>query len=202
MEFRAKALSSFVLGLAIAAAAALTFAGGSAFAHPGEEPGSPPVAEDFLTGGGWILRDTGAKANFGVGGGVKHGAWWGHLNYIDHGNGLHVKDTSITAYMNVLVEDGTDPQNGQPTGSRDICGTARTNHFGDVDFHLRATDNGEPGRDDVFILRLGQRGVVVYTTEFDSDHTLGGPGSGGGNIQLHKGNRSNTAPSTPPVCNI
>ena len=101
---------------------------------------------DFLTGGGWILRDSGAKANFGVGGGCKHGSpTWGHLNYIDHGIGLHVHWTSITAYIFVDNDGGPDPRTKQPRGARIICGTARTNHFGDVDFALLARDRGEPG---------------------------------------------------------
>lgn len=201
MYLRQATLSTHVLSFAAVIGTVLLLAGSPArvSAHPNEQQGQVPL--DFLTGGGWIRRDTGAKANFGVGGGVKHGAWWGHLNYRDHGNGLHAKDTSITGYIRI-GEDGTDPQNGQPTGTRDICGTASTNLFGDVDFRFRATDNGEPGRDDVFIIRLGKSGMIVYTTEFDSDNTLGGPAPGGGNIQLHKGNKSNTAPSEPPRCNI
>src|SRR5205809_3637240 len=98
---------------------------------------------DFLTGGGFIIRDSGAKANFGVGGGCKHGTpTWGHLEYIDHGRGLNVHWTSITAYD----RDGTDgvDSKGRPTGSREICGTARTNLFGDVDFIVLAKDAGEP----------------------------------------------------------
>ena len=61
---------------------------------------------DFLTGGGFIVRPNGEKANFGVGGGCKHGSpTWGHLNYLDHGNApppmtvpppFHVHATSIT----------------------------------------------------------------------------------------------------------
>ena len=31
---------------------------------------------------------------------------------------------------------------------------------------------------------------------------LGGPGPGGGNIQLHKGNASNTPPATPSFCPV
>jgi hypothetical protein len=41
---------------------------------------------DFLTGGGFkLVCDSGAKANFGIGGGCKHGACWGHLEYVDTG---------------------------------------------------------------------------------------------------------------------
>jgi hypothetical protein len=145
---------------------------------------------DFLTGGGFIIRNSGAKANFGVAGGCKHGSpTWGHLNYIDHGTGLHVHWTSITAYL-FVSQGAPDPQTGQPHGARLICGTARTNQFGDVDWVVNAEDNSEPGVNDVFVIRLSQGGMIVYTTEVDSDHTLGGPGPGGGNIQLHKPNPS------------
>ncbi len=143
---------------------------------------------DFLTGGGFIIRDSGAKANFGVGGGCKDGSpTWGHLEYQDHGTGLNVHWTSITGYFE--VDSNTDPR-GKPIGARRICGTARTNLYGDVDWFVIARDTGEPGVDDEFTIRLRQSGVIVYTTEFDSDHTLGGPGPGGGNIQLHNPNPS------------
>lgn len=169
------------LGLA---AVALLLTMGSASAH------IPPC--DFLTGGGFIVRDSGAKANFGVGGGCKHGSpTWGHLQYIDHGTGLNVHWISITAYL--FVEgDIAPPPPAQPTGMRRICGAARTNQFGDVDFMVQAKDVGEPGVNDEFVLRLSQSGRIVYTTEFDSDRTLGGSGPGGGNIQLHRPNPSTT----------
>src|SRR5256885_5042021 len=57
---------------------------------------------DFLTGGGVIVRDSGAKANFGVGGGCKHGSpTLGDLEYIDHRVGPDGHWTSITAYLEV-----------------------------------------------------------------------------------------------------
>lgn len=149
---------------------------------------------DFLTGGGFIVRDSGAKANFSIGGSCKPGGdghgLWGHLEYIDHGTGLNAHWLTITAY--VFDDTGTDPKTGQPTGTRIICGTARTNQFGDVDFMVQAKDVGEPGVNDEFVLRLSQSGRIVYTTEFDSDRTLGGSGPGGGNIQLHRPNPSTT----------
>lgn len=166
------------------AGAALLLTGRPASAH------IPPC--DFLTGGGFIIRDSGAKANFGVGGGCKHGSpTWGHLQYIDHGTGLNVHWTSITAYL--FVEgDIAPPPPAQPTGMRRICGTARTNQFGDVDFMVQAKDVGEPGVDDEFVLRVCRAGSIIYTTEFDANRTLGGAGSGGGNIQLHRPNPSTT----------
>ena len=153
--------------------------------------GSASADCDFLTGGGFIIRDSGAKANFGVGGGCKDGSpTFGHLEYIDHGTGLNVHATSITGYSE--VDSGTDPR-GKPIGARRICGTARTNQFaGDVDWFVIARDTGEPGVDDEFTIRLTPLGggIPLYTTEGDSNHTLGGSGPGGGNIQLHNPNRS------------
>ena len=151
---------------------------------------APKSPCDFLTGGGFIVRDNGAKGNFGVGGGCKHGSpTWGHLEYHDHGTGLNVHWTSITAYL--FVEQlPADPRNNQPRGERMICGTARTNVYGPVDWVVWARDEGEPGTEDTFTIRLSQGTAIVYTTEGDLDHTLGGSGSGGGNIQLHKPNPS------------
>jgi len=144
---------------------------------------------DFLTGGGFIVRDSGANANFGVGGGCKNGAFWGHLEYIDHGNGLNVHWRTITNYF--ATETRGDENDPKRMGTRVICGTARTNMTaGDVYFRVQATDNGEPGVDDEFIIWLGTGGAPFYTTEFDANHTLGGDGPGGGNIQLHKPNPS------------
>jgi hypothetical protein len=154
---------------------------------------------DFLTGGGFIITTASgthapAKGTFGVGGGCKHGSpTWGHLEYHDHGTGLNVHWTAITAYMTEGEGDtGTDPKTGQPTGTRLICGTARTNMYGDVDFILRAKDAGEPGVSDEFDIRLASGGFIVYTTELDGPHKLGEGDGGGGNIQLHKPNPSTT----------
>jgi hypothetical protein len=164
---------------------------------PAKAWATPPC--DFLTGGGWIVH-TGAKANFGVGGGCKNGSpTWGHLEYIDHGTGLNVHGTSITGYFFIDEGTGTDPQTHQPTGTRGICGTARTNLYGDVNFAVRAEDLGEPGVNDQFDIRLTDptSGAPVYDTTTECfPHYLGSyapcsPGNGGGgNIQLHKPNPS------------
>jgi len=161
---------------------------------------------DFLTGGGWIVYH-GAKGTFGVGGGCKHGSgingvpYWGHLEYIDHGIGLNVHATEITAYM--FEDTGVDfDANGHPVGRRIICGTARTNMTdGDVSFAVRAQDNGEPGVNDNFDIKVTSLGgsTTLYDTSSEClGHFLGsyvpcsaGTG-GGGNIQLHKPNRSTT----------
>jgi len=160
-----------------------------------------PAPCDFMTGGGFILTTASGqhaedKANFGVGGGCKDGSpTWGHLEYIDHATGLNVHWTSITAYMpegDGAGDTSSDPKTGQPTGTRLICGVARTNQYGDVDFMVRAKDNGEPGDTDEFDIRLAQNGHVIYTTENEpgAPNKLGGGMGGGGNIQLHKPNPS------------
>lgn len=165
---------------------------------------------DFVTGGGWIERPNGAKANFGVAGGCKHGVFWGHLNYLDHGNTpdpavvpppFHVHWLSITAYREIESRG----QEGSPKikGTREICGTATTNHpaYPVVDFRVEVTDNGEPGVDDIFKIKLGVAGAEIYSTYNDPNNTLGGDGPGGGNIQLHKPNPSNTG-DFGGTCNI
>jgi hypothetical protein len=155
---------------------------------------------DFVTGGGFIVRDSGDKANFGVAGSCKNDFSWGHLEYVDHSYTppLNVHWTSITAYLG----PGCSPTG--PSDARCICGTATSDVFGNVEFGVVVEDVDEPGVNDVFKIRLTQGGQPVYTTESDSDHTLGGSGHGGGNIQLHKPDPSSTfggsCPAFPPVC--
>ena len=159
---------------------------------------------DKITGGGWIVTQgyplfapgthEPAKGTFGAAGGCKNEGLWGHLEYHDHGNDLNVHWLTITGYG---VFPGSTDQGAENdpkrTGRRLTCGTARTNLYGDVDFAMDMWDKGEPGVDDVFRLRLTKPGVgVVYSTECDADHTLGGTGPGGGNLQLHKPNPSTT----------
>jgi hypothetical protein len=193
-----------ILGAVVLGIAMLSSTGGPASAWV-----TPPC--DFLTGGGFIITTASgthppAKANFGVGGGCKHGSpTWGHLEYIDHGIGLNVHWMTITGYF--FNFQGPTSKSGQPTGSRFICGTARTNNpsYPTVDWIVRADDNGEPGNiraggSDVFEIRLSTPTQGdVYTTEFDSatdgssNHLLVG-----GNIQLHKPNPSTSGSFSDP----
>ena len=201
MNERAKRICRLASGLVVLALVVTSgiLVVGTATAPPVKAWATLPPC-DFLTGGGWIVFN-GNKANFGVGGGCKHGSpTWGHLEYIDHGTGLNVHWTSITEYQ--FLDDGsngTDPKTGQPIGTRKICGTARTNQFGDVNFAVRARDAGEPGVNDQFDIRLtDSTGTIVwYSTANECTwHYLGSyapcaPGDGGGgNIQLHKPNPS------------
>src|SRR5437867_4669490 len=135
-----------------------------------------PAPCDFITGGGFVFRDDGARANFGAHGGCTNGDFWGHVNYVDHGGfqgatPYHVDSIEITGYL-------IDPAF---PNARDICGFARTNAGETVRFRVRLEDNGEPGRDDRFGIRLSNGYLVTA-------RSLGGDGSGGGNVQLHKPN--------------
>ena len=84
---------------------------------------------------------------------------------------------------------------GDPN-ARIICGTARTNLFGDVNFAVRAADDGEPGVGvDQFDIWLTDptTGSQDYASSNDGTfpHFLAG-----GNIQLHKPNPSITGSFT------
>jgi hypothetical protein len=160
-----------------------------------------PAPCDFLTGGGFIMTTASGthevtKGTFAIGGGCKNGEpTWGHLEYHDHANDLNAHWLTITAYLaegDGLGDTGVDPKTKQPTGTRLVCGTARTNLYGDVYFMVRAHDHGEPGTEDQFDIRLKQNGVIVYTTEDEpgAPHELNDGNGGGGNIQLHKPNPS------------
>lgn len=126
-------------------------------------PNPPPPAgcpgSDFVTGGGWIMgTPSGARANFAVAGGTKPG--WGHLTYIDHGDGTRVKGTGVTLYHIT------------GTTSRHIEGTAEINGQSGT-YSVDVADNGEPGRNDSFTITLSN-GYHASSTNLD-----------GGNIQLH-----------------
>jgi len=129
---------------------------------PTAPPPPPPTCPDFVTGGGWIVgTPSGARANFAVAGGVKGGALWGHLNYIDHGlDGPKVKGTGVTYYK--LVNATT----------RHIEGTAEINGQTGFTYSVDVADEGEPGRSDTFAL--------ILSDGYKASGVLSG-----GNIQLH-----------------
>jgi hypothetical protein len=122
-------------------------------------PTCPPPHGDFVTGGAIIAAGS-SRANFGVAGGIKHGAFWGHLTYIDHGAGMKVKGTGVTAYTITGVT------------SRHIEGTAEIDGVAGT-YSVDVDDRGEPGRDDTFSIRLSNGYTASGTLR-------------GGNIQLHK----------------
>ena len=98
---------------------------------------------------------------FGVAGGIKSGAFWGHLSYLDHGgDGPKVKGTGVTGYQKV---DAT---------TRRISGTAEVNGREGFTYEAVVSDRGEPGRNDGFALRLSNGYQAAGSLR-------------GGNIQLH-----------------
>jgi len=116
-----------------------------------------PADKDFVTGGGWLPDP---RRNFAVAGGIKNGGFWGHLLYIDHGTGMKVKGTGVTAY----AVTGTTTRHIE--GTCEINGSPGT-YQADVD------DQGEPGIGrDAFALSLNRVPAAAGVLS-------------GGNIQLH-----------------
>jgi hypothetical protein len=126
------------------------------------------IGKDFVTGGGWILGPSGAKANFGVGGGIKQdGTLFGHLEYIDHGtNGPKVHGTAV---MNYTILTAT---------TREIDGAAEVNGRDGFTYKVVVADNDSPGTEDSFSIQL-------FDSSGESFYSAGG-NLGGGEIQLHK----------------
>ncbi|SRR6266581_1849481 len=155
-----------------------------------------PVACDFVTGGGFIVGSgntslaSGVHGNFGVGGGVKNGAFWGHLEYNDHGTAptRQVHGTGVCNYQFV-----------DPT-TRDIFGTCQDSVKGACSYRVRVNDKGEPGiHNDEFTILVcpptPDCNCGDGTAPYYRAGTFFGDGPiAGGNIQLHKGNASNTPP--------
>jgi hypothetical protein len=178
-----------------------------------------PSPCDFTTGGGFILiapgtatspmPETGRKANFGLVGGCKNGGFFGHVNYVDHNNGLHVSSDTITAYVNPCPGCAPPAANN----ARDICGTADVSingsPLGTFGFRVRTIDAehqmSPPPKDKfgihIHYLDSGSTYYLVPTRCLASDSPTGDVSTcsavnpGGGDIELHKHNPSNTGPS-------
>ena len=178
-----------------------------------------PSPCDFTTGGGFIfvsqstssspLPETGQKANFGLVGGCKNGGFFGHVNYVDHNNGLHVSSDTITAYVNPCPGCSFPAANN----ARDICGTADVSingsPVGTWGFRVRTIDAEQqmspPPKDKFGIhihdLNSGNTAYLVPTRCLASNSPTGNVmtcsavNPGGGDIELHKHNPSNTGPS-------
>ncbi len=161
------------------------------------------------------------KANFGLVGGCKNDGFYGHVNYVDHNIGLHVSSDSILGYFDPCPGCKTGP--GTASKARDICGVADTNLYGKVFFRARTIDAEQqdtPPPKDKYGIKLcpypGKCSQMTYGTYLAPTRCLaddmwagsfpGGDGSachlanpGGGDIELHKANPSNTGPATPPT---
>jgi hypothetical protein len=150
----------------------------------------PPGGCDFVTGGGWIPPEEtpsgGGKGTFGVAGGMNKGnqLWWGHLEYQDHGTGMNVHGTGVLNYF----------ANPPGSNSREIWGSADKNGQSGSFYIVDVTDNGEPGRNDVFQIKLFDSLDALTTCANMPQmcmpaYTAGGT-LGGGNIKLHSNSNS------------
>ncbi|MGH9477041.1 MAG: post-COAP-1 domain-containing protein [Terriglobales bacterium] len=132
--------------------------------------GTCPVCRDFVTGGGWITASDGAKANFGVHGGVRNGGYWGHLEFNDHGSQppMMVKSTSITNYL--VLSPST----------REMDGTASVNGQAGYTFQVIVSDNDQGGEGP------GPNHADTFSLRVSNGYTASG-NLGGGDIEIHRG---------------
>jgi hypothetical protein len=185
----AKVAALAALPVAFAAVLATTAVASSQCEGECPPPTAPPPC-GFVTSGGFVFNGAGKEVNFGAHGGCKKGEFWGNINVVDHGTGLHLDGLDTTGFF-VPADDPS---------ARDICGTATTNGSEPqpVYFRIRLTDNGEPGVADLFGMRLSS-GYEL------SPRLLAGGRRGGGDVQLHEPNPSSTSPNPLPdeatMCN-
>lgn len=129
----------------------------------------------FTTGGG-TLNHNGVPANFGFNVKyLKNGQAQGQFIYIEHRPTGDVVVKSNALDTLAIVE-------GSPTSSTVVfTGKATNNGVGNYTFQVTGVDNGEPGTNDQFGLKLSSPGgAVVADLTFDP-LTLSG-----GNIQVHQ----------------
>jgi hypothetical protein len=115
---------------------------------------------DKVTAGGFITgTPSAARGNFGLN--VRDtAAPSGHLNYVDHGIGIHVSSTAITTYTIVNAT------------TRTFTGTCTIDGVAGFTFTCTVVDVGEPGTSDTFSLSL--------SSGYAASGTLVG-----GNVQVH-----------------
>jgi hypothetical protein len=170
---------------------------GGAFAASAQIVPPETPACDRITGGGFIqsTHPNGGKADFGLAAGCRKDSFdddddeeerrtprFGHLEFTDKRVNFKLRSKEITAYLfteNTPDATSLTSKHNEPRGTRDMCGTGRTNNGTEVFWKVQASDNGEPGRGkDFFIIQVRSRdGYDVYTNIGELQ---------GGNIQLHK----------------
>ncbi len=103
-------------------------------------PKATSVCAERVIGGGSIIGPTGTKASFGIGSGIKNGAFWGNLKYYDYG--VDVRGVGGTAYIYL----------GRT--SRRLEGSATVNGQAGYSYQIDVDDNSDTGRTDTFSMRL------------------------------------------------
>src|SRR5438552_17553269 len=106
--------STLVMGGLVVATFALTRSDASAH--------FVPAPCDFITSGGFVFKDDGARANFGAHGGCKNGDWWGHVYYVDHEAVPYTGSKS--PYHVARTDINGDLMDGSFPNSRAVCGLA------------------------------------------------------------------------------
>jgi Bacterial Ig-like domain (group 1) len=124
-------------------------------------PASTPGCK--VTNGGRITASNGDKATFG--GNAKADGLSGEEEYQDHGPAQDMNVHSIDITAVVCNAAGT---------SASIFGTATVDGGGSFDFRIDVADNGEPGRNDTYRIRLSN-GYDCGVQKL----------SAGGNVQIH-----------------
>lgn len=149
-------------------------------AHP-----VPSPCMDFVTGGGFFFFGLPKQANFGFNAGFKgpnQTAPSGHLNYIDHNDGMHVSSTSVDSYEGFACGDACGD-----CADRVFGGTAKVNGVPGYTYLVEVIDAGEPGRHDRFRITVTGPGGFFYTADSgDGFPCCPADGIDGGNIQIHK----------------
>ena len=190
--------TALVAALVPLAGVALTPAVAQAQGSGGDGGYSVPSPCDFVTSGGFVTKDvSGAKVTFGAHGGCKNGAFKGSITVSDHELDYHVDMVQMTLYLAFYPD-----LSGPASVARDICGTARSSDASEglIAFRIRLEDNDEPGITDQFGIRLAK---VDPSTNLLAEYyhvstrLLGDGGPGGGNVQLHKPNKTNVGPAAP-----
>ena len=129
--------------------------------------GAPPNTTGEASGGGWFAPSSGAKRHFGVGAEYNAGAAM-------PGGSLTYRDASYDVRANVVDTFRIDGAKATLTGPATVNGSTGYRYV------VTVTDNGEPGRTDVFEIKLTRSGDALWS--YTSTGTLGG-----GNIQVAPG---------------
>lgn len=103
-------------------------------------PKMTPVCAERVIGGGSIIGPAGTRASFGIGSGIKNGAFWGNLKYYDYG--VDVRGMGGTVHIDL----------GRTT--RRIEGNAAVNGKPGFTYQIDVGDNSDNGRSDTFTIRL------------------------------------------------
>jgi hypothetical protein len=147
----------------------------------------PPFCDELITGGGWIAKAVAfpifpsltvidRKTHFAIQAGIADGEAFGHVNFVDPRQRLHLNTRNLQQY---IVQG--------PVSRLLIFGIATAvNGVIANEAWVFVSDKGEPGVSDTFEIQLKSNGNIVYwASGSETWNGLGGARPGGGNIQFH-----------------